>query len=212
MIDLKKFGTAAILCGGKSRRMGFDKSEIMIDDKLLIELISERLEEVFSEVIFITDDMQKYEHSKYSVYQDIVPEIGPLGGIYSALAYASSENVFITACDMPIINTDYICYMMELMERSDAEGVAAWKNGYVETLHAFYSKGMAERIKVLMAQERYKLLDLINCSRMHLIDEEKVSEVCGDMDVFANLNKKNDLNMLREIFGGLTISWKSRRL
>ena len=208
---MKKFGTAAILCGGKSRRMGFDKSEIMINDKLLIEHIAETLEDVFEEVIFITDDVRKYEHLKYPVYKDILPDKGPMGGIFTALKYASSEFVFVTACDMPVIHTDYIRHMMKLTEKS-GEGAASWKNGYIETLYAFYSKSMIERIELLLSREQCKLLDLIQSSKMHLIEEDEVFELCGDMDVFVNLNKKNDLALLKEIFGGITISWRSRRL
>lgn len=208
---MKKFGTAAILCGGKSRRMGFDKSEIMINDKLLIEYIAETLEEVFEEVIFITDDVRKYEHLKYPVYKDILPDKGPMGGIFTALNYASSEFVFVTACDMPIVHTGFIRHMMKLIEKSE-EGAASWKNGYVETLYAFYSKSMIERIELLLSREQCKLLDLIQCSKMQLIEEEEVLELCGDVDVFINLNKKNDLALLKEIFGGITISWRSRRL
>lgn len=208
---MKKFGTAAILCGGKSRRMGFDKSEIMIDDKLLIEHIAETLEEVFEEVIFITDDVRKYEHLKYPVYEDILPEKGPMGGIFTALNYAFSEFVFVTACDMPIVHSDFIRHMMKLIEKPE-EGAASWKNGYIETLYAFYSKSMIERIELLLSREQFKLLDLIQSSKMHLIEEEEVLELCGDVDVFINLNKKNDLALLKEIFGGITISWRSRRL
>jgi len=209
---LKRFGTAAILCGGKSRRMGFDKSEIMIDGKLLIEYIAERLEELFDEILLVTDDIRKYEHLKYTICEDIYRERGPIGGIHAALTCASSNYVFITACDMPVINTDYIRYMMDLIEKTNAEGVAAWKNGYVETLYAFYSKDMSDRIDFLISQENCKLLQLLECSRVQLVEEEDVNNLTAGLDVFVNLNKKTDLALLNKIFGGITISWRARRL
>ena len=44
---MKNFGSAVILCGGKSSRMGFDKCKIKVGNKLLIEIIAEQLEQIF---------------------------------------------------------------------------------------------------------------------------------------------------------------------
>lgn len=200
---MKKFGTAAILCGGKSSRMGFDKCRIKIDDKYLIELIGERLEEVFEEVILISNDLNKYDDIKYKVALDIIPESGPMGGIYSALAYASSKNVFITAGDMPVINTEYIRYMMDIIEKEGTDGAVSLKGGYIEPLYAFYSKSMIEKFEGHIRRGSFKLLNVIKESNIHYIPEEEVRLFSEDMDIFTNLNYREDLLMLRKIILGV---------
>ena len=104
--------TAVILCGGKSSRMGFDKSKIEIGDKLLIEITAEKLEKLFDEVIFIAENKYKFGNIKYTVIEDLKKDYGPAGGILTGLEYSSSPYTFFIACDMPFINLEYIKYMM----------------------------------------------------------------------------------------------------
>lgn len=91
---MKKVGTAVILCGGKSSRMGFDKSKIEIKGKYLIELIAEKLETVFDEVILVAEKKDKFKTLKYTVLEDLKKEYGPAGGMHTALKYANSKYVF----------------------------------------------------------------------------------------------------------------------
>lgn len=196
---MKKFGTAAILCGGKSSRMGFDKCKIKFGDKYLIDIIGEQLEEVFNDIVLITNDLNKFNNIRYRVVKDIIPDSGPIGGIYSALKCSYSSNVFITACDMPVINTDFIRYMMDIIDSRNTEGVVSFKSGYVEPLHAFYSTGMIDRFENHIKKESFKLLSVINESNMHYIEESEVKRFSRDLNIFTNLNYKTDLALLEKI-------------
>lgn len=193
---MKDFGTAAILCGGKSSRMGFDKCEVKVNGKLLIEIIAEKLEQVFENIILISNDKDKFKNIKYKVVQDIIPNSGPMGGIYTALNHASSNFTFITACDMPVINAAYIKYMEELIKNRGFRGVASYNSGYVEPLHAFYSKEMLSSFKSALNENNYKLLNVMNSCNMYYIKDEKVREYSKNMNIFTNLNYKSDLSFL----------------
>ncbi len=199
---MKEFGTAVILCGGKSSRMGFDKCKIKIKDKYLIEIIGEQLEEVFEDIILIANDTLKFADIKYATKMDIIPDLGPMGAIYSGLKYASSKNVFITACDMPFINIDFIKYMMKLIEDENVEGVVSLKSNYVEPLYAFYSISMLDKFESHIKQQSFKLLNVINESRIHYIEESEVKKFSSNLNIFTNLNYKADLAVLEEIFMG----------
>lgn len=203
---MKKFGTAAILCGGKSSRMGFDKCKIKIGDKYLIEMIGEGLEEVFDEVILISNDLNKFDGIKYRVVKDIIPNSGPMGGIYSALMHASSRNVFVTAGDMPVINSDYIRYMMDIIDSENTEGAVSLKGKYVEPLFAFYSKTMIDKFEDHIRNGSFKLLNVIRESNVHYISEEEVKVFSEDMDIFTNLNYREDLPMLQKIIMGVKMA------
>lgn len=199
---MKEFGTAVILCGGKSSRMGFDKCKIKIKDKYLIEIIGEQLEEVFDDIILISNDLLKFADMKYRSETDIIPDSGPMGAIYSGLKYASSKYVFITACDMPVINIDFIKHMMKLIRDENVEGVVSLKSNYVEPLYAFYSTSMIDRFESHIKKQSFKLLNVINESRMHYIEESEVRRFSSNMNIFTNLNYKADLTALDKIFMG----------
>ncbi len=198
---MKDFGTAAILCGGESKRMGFDKSRIKIKDKLLVEIIAEELEQIFEDIILISNNKEKFENTKYNVVEDLIPLSGPAGGIYTALNYASSKYVFITACDMPIINQNYIRYMIESIKEKKVEGVAAYNNRQqIETLHAFYSTDMINTFRTNIENNSFRILDTIKHCNMYYVKDEKVREFSKDMSIFTNLNYKTDLSFLEQIF------------
>lgn len=197
---MKDFGTAAILCGGKSRRMGFDKCEVRINGKLLIEIIAKQLEQVFENVILISNDKYKFKEIKYKVLEDIIPNSGPLGGIYTALNHTTSKYTFVTACDMPVISLDYIKYMKELIKIQSLNGVASNNSGFIEPMYAFYSREMLSTFKNELKENNFKMLSVINKCNMYIVKDEKVREFSRNMNIFTNLNYKSDLSFLENAF------------
>lgn len=183
--------------------MGFDKCKLKVKDRLLIEVISEKLEEVFEEIILLTNDREKFKGLKYKVFEDIIPDSGPIGAIYSALKYSSSTHVFITACDMPVVNLDFIRHMMEFIEIENVEGVVARKSSFIEPLYAFYSKAMLETIENQINKQNYRLLQVIQSSNIHYIEESEVRKYSSDLGIFTNLNYQTDLLELDKIFIGV---------
>ena len=137
---MKKFGTALILAGGKSSRMGFDKQFLEINEKRLIDIIIKKLEEEFDEIIIVTNKPEKYKDFKYKIITDKIVGKGPLSGIHSGLLEAKSQYVFVIACDMPNINMDYIKHMKTSIDNEEIEVcITKYKDG-IEPLLGFYSK------------------------------------------------------------------------
>lgn len=197
---MKKVGTAVILCGGKSSRMGFDKSKIKIDGKLLLEIIGEKLEKIFDEIILVAEKEDKFENLKYKVVEDMEKNYGPAGGIYTGLKYAASKYVFFLACDMPKINIDYIKYLMNIVEQDECDGLICKKDDWIEPLHAFYSKDLIKDFQKGIEENRLVLYDIIKNSKIKYIPEEITKKYNPDLDIFINLNYVKDLGVLEDIF------------
>lgn len=197
---MKKFGTAVILCGGKSSRMGFDKSKIEIKGKYLIDLEAEKLQEIFDEVLLVAEKKDKFKNSKYTVLEDLKKEYGPAGGMYTALKYSASEYVFFMACDMPIINIEYIKYMMEIIKEEKYDCVIPRHDKWVEPLYAFYSKGLIKNFEEGITNNNLALYDIIKDSRLHYISEDITQTYSKDLDIFTNLNYIKDLEILKKIY------------
>lgn len=198
---MKKFGTAIILCGGKSSRMGFDKSKIRIGEKLLIELIAEKLENIFEEIVLVAEDCRKFENLKYTILEDLKKNYGPSGGIYTGLKFASSKYVFFLACDMPIINIQYIKLLMESVKDKDYDAIIPKNKDWIEPLHAFYSKELIKDFEKGIEENNLVLYDIIKNSDIKYISDEITKEYNNKMNMFANLNYITDLNILKEIYG-----------
>lgn len=138
--------TGIILAGGKNSRMGTNKAFLKLDGILLIERIKAVLNELFPEIIIVTNDPLSYTRLFSAVIvTDIYKNKGALGGIYAGLFFASENHAFITACDMPFINKDLIAHLAGLAANYDIV-VPQGADG-MQPLHAVYSKNCLAPIK-----------------------------------------------------------------
>ncbi|MCM1988874.1 molybdenum cofactor guanylyltransferase [Oceanirhabdus seepicola] len=203
---MNKLGSAVILCGGKSSRMGFDKSKIKINDTLLLDITAESLEEIFDEIILVTDKKEKFRNSKYTIIEDSKKNCGSAEGIYTGLKYASSEYVFVLACDMPVISIEYIKYMMTIIKNNNnIEGVISKNGKWIEPMHSFYSKNMLPHFKEALDQNKLKISKIIENGNMHYIEERIIRKYSKDLNIFINLNYIEDLSILN------TINYKGKK-
>lgn len=98
--------TFLILAGGKSSRMGANKSDLMYKNQTFLEFLINKAKQLGFLEILVSD----YKGKKCSV-PNIVDELtnrGPLGGIYSCLSKANNPYCFILSVDVPFIEPDTI--------------------------------------------------------------------------------------------------------
>jgi len=189
---MRDFGSAVVLAGGKSSRMGFDKSTMVLQNKKLIESTIKKLDSLFDDIIISVDSLEKkseFNHAKIVV--DKVKGIGPLGGMISALETAQSDKLFVIPCDMPVIDTKYISFMMKYMD--DNEIILSEKNGYFEPFPGFYSKSLIPRIEELINQNRRSIRSIFECSRTKVISESEWKKLGFSEEIFTNLNTTQDV-------------------
>lgn len=197
---MKKFGTAVILCGGKSSRMGFAKCKIKIGKNHIFEYIAEKLEKVFDEIILVTSKDSNIPRTKYRVVKDIVEECGPIGGIYTGLLSSTSEYVFFTACDMPFVDIELINHMIKTLDKNGCVGSVAKQGEFIEPLHSFYSKAMSDSMKCAINMGNFQMNKLVKCSNIHYIEESYWND--GKIpNIFSNINYIKDLDILKNLYG-----------
>ena len=99
-----------VLAGGKSQRFGEDKCQVKLGDKLLIDYILSEIVDEFKEVLLISNNKIKYNHSnKISLVEDFKKEQGPLGGILTAMKWIKKNNKsykWISTFLSPLIKSD----------------------------------------------------------------------------------------------------------
>ena len=189
---MRDFGSAVVLAGGKSSRMGFDKSTMVLQNKKLIESTIKKLDSLFDDIIISVDGLEKkseFNHDKIVV--DKVKGVGPLGGMISALEMAQSDRLFVIPCDMPVIDIKYISFMMKYMD--DNEIILSEKNGYFEPFPGFYSKSLIPRIEELINQNRCSIRSIFECSRTKVISESEWKKLGFSEEIFTNLNTTQDV-------------------
>ncbi len=188
---------AIILCGGRSSRMGFDKAFLRLGGKTLVERQVEFLKERFGKFILVTNSPWQYKAmSRVKIVTDIVPGLGPMGGLYTGLKNSDSEYNFVTACDLPFISQDLASYMAGSIKQG-FQAVIPHHQGKYQPLYAVYSRSCLGKISEALAAGKLKLA--------RLLSEFKVKKVAGnellrfgDPDVFfRNINTPQDLRLLK---------------
>jgi molybdopterin-guanine dinucleotide biosynthesis protein A len=186
------FGTAVILAGGKSTRMGFDKQLLTVNEQLLCKLTVEKLRRVFPDILIVTNKPELYGTMPVRVCSDIFPNMGPVGGIHAALANARSEYIYLMACDMPVFCPEYVQYMMAQIEKNRPDICVTRVNDWIEPFNGFYRTGLLPAFEAHLRANRTSLFYLLQTFDKMEISEETARSFDAELAMFSNLNTPKD--------------------
>lgn len=185
----KKDITGIILAGGKSSRMGTDKGLIHLDGRLFVECSISAVKPLVSE-IFIISNNPKYDLLKLVRFNDIMPNAGPLAGIFTGLQHSNTDYNLVLSCDVPIIKTEVLELLIAAQDGA-YDVVQLVSNGRCMPLIALYHKRCKKIFHELLKTDERRLHGALN----HC----KVKDVVVDpaMEMFtANINTPEELNSL----------------
>jgi len=183
-------GTAVILCGGESRRAGFDKQLIPCGETTLPIAIARSLQRLFAEIIIVTRTPHLYAAAGCRAVEDMVEGAGPLGGIFTGLRHATSDCAYVIAGDMPWRNLAYIEWMSSLLEGADADAVATRAGGvHLEPFNSFFAVKCVPLIAAALGRgERSVSGFLRGCGHAILVAEDDARRFSPDWSMFRSLN------------------------
>jgi len=181
--------SAAVLAGGRSRRMGRDKALLKVGDHSLIEELLSGIEEHFEEILIVANDTRRYDGMGFRVLKDIRADKGPLGGIHTALVHASAPHVFIFSCDMPLVSVPLIEHMSKIAGDADVVVPVFRKN--LEPLHAIYSGACTGPVAEQIDKGDLTVKKVFSRVNTKIIDEETVIRLSPGMP-FRNINTRED--------------------
>lgn len=145
------------------------KRLLPVNGKPLIQHIAEQLVDFLDEVIIGANDTEKYGFLNLRVVPDMEMEKGPLMGIYSCLLASDSDINFITACDIPEMNIELVSRMANLA--LDYEIVIPVNDSSrFEPLFAVYRKSVAAKAKLLLDENRQRIVELLDCTEYATVD------------------------------------------
>ncbi|TEY02758.1 molybdenum cofactor guanylyltransferase [Campylobacter sp. US33a] len=169
-----------ILCGGKSSRMGQDKSLLKIGSKNLTQIQVEKFSKFF-EYVFVSAKNDKF-NKEFKIIQDDLnyPLHSPMLALYSILKNFKNEFVFIISVDSPCIGLEEISKMAEFLEQ-DYKIIIAKSKNYKHSLCGFYHSDLADVCKNLLDQNEQKIQLLFSKVKTKFVEFE-------DEKPFLNLN------------------------
>lgn len=182
--------TGIILAGGKSARMGNEKGLMLLAGKPLISYAIEALQPICNN-LFISTNNHEYKKFGIKLVEDQIKDIGPMGGIYSCLKV--SENIYnlVLSCDMPLVSSAFLNYLLV-----NGEGFLAavpwYGNNFFEPMCAYYHKNVVPFLQQNIDAQHYKLPEILKREEVNKLLFEKITENF-DHHIFTNINTPDQL-------------------
>jgi molybdenum cofactor guanylyltransferase len=152
--------SAVILAGGKSSRMGEDKSLIRIGGVPMLEMLARQLTPLVNEVLISSNDSVSHGFLGLPLVPDESPGCGPIMGILSCLSAARYEKVFFTPCDIPGLPAGFITGLLARAETADVV-MALDAKGRYEPLLAVYSRRLVPLLRDLVSAGQRRIVSIL---------------------------------------------------
>lgn len=185
----------AILCGGDSSRFGEDKTRVEVAGVPLYKLIWNKLVGRSDDVFLQIDPDDEYD---LPARPDLVSKGGPLGAIYSALAHAEHDWLFVSACDLPYLDPRIVDELLLRAEEGTEVVIPRWKSGYLEPLTALYHSSLLSRLENILEGGTRKITDFLD--QLDQVEEVSIDKLFEDGELypkcFYNVNEREDIEDL----------------
>jgi len=200
--------TGIILAGGKSTRMGANKSFLKIGEQTVIERITYLMNSVFANVIIISNTPDEYTFLNLPIYEDVYKGKGPLSGIHSGLKNSDTQKNFIISCDIPLMNKEMIEYIVNYKTNKSITICKA--NGFLQPFAGLYDKSLVNEIENRLndksehinhtnekERKQCKVMSFIKSTDVEILNPEEF--VGYSENTFMNINTKEDYEKLLSI-------------
>lgn len=179
-----------ILAGGKSSRMGANKSLMKLNDNTIIEKVIAAIPAKKAFIKVITNSFAEYRFLNCSMIPDLHKNIGPIAGVQAGLLDSPYEFNFFLASDLPLVTSQIIQSVLEKHSGEDIFGIRT-KNG-PEPLCTIYSKKCLPVIELQINKKDYSLHNLFKLVPSKFVET-------NDPESLFNLNSVNDWNRLNRL-------------
>jgi len=190
--------SAIILVGGEARRAnGQEKFFFLYQGKTFIERLVDSLRHVADEIIIVAknpEQCRRFDSLRdVRCIADIRQGIGPIGGLHAGASAARGNLLFVSACDMPCIETAVVSHLFDTIGTADA-AIPCWNAEMLEPLHAVYRRDVL--LRYLESHESYSLRPMIRSLNTRYVPVEELRRFDPMLRTFTNINKIEELDRI----------------
>lgn len=186
---------AAVIAGGYSKRFGSAKALALFRNRPLICTAIDLCNEL-SDKVFISADIQFPGIASSAGYvPDIIPDCGPLGGIYSVLKASPSPWIAIVPCDMPLLSVELYKFLIQHYKPAGNKPVIARSHNGLEPLVSIWPKSCFVDLNYFFRHKIFGLHKIIGELDSCIVDLPAKMQFYQP-DWFVNINYRKDLENL----------------
>ena len=181
--------TISIQAGGGSTRMGEDKAKMLFLGVPLIQRVIGRIASLADEIIVTTNSPEKYEFLEIPLFTDVYPGIGALGGLHTALMYATHPLVAVVACDLPFANPLLLAECRDILLDTNADAAIPTTEHGLEPLFAVYRrKKSLKLVEAALESGKRRMIAWHEHANIHTFSPEVINRLDPKGVAFWNLN------------------------
>lgn len=190
--------SAAILAGGASRRMGFDKRSLVIDGEALLARAVRTAMAVSEDVLVVSAADRPVDENllsglKWRPVVDRRPSAGPLAGLEAALVAALHPMVVALAVDAPGVTPALLRLLIARTETSGRPGGLFMSDAGPQPLPCVLRTSALERISDLLDAGERRMSILEPTVPMAVIEEADWRAYDPAAAWLMNVNQPQDL-------------------
>ena len=188
-----------VLAGGKSQRFGEDKSQVKLDDKLLIDYILTEIINEFKEILIVSNNQINFNYSdKISMISDLKKDQGPLGGVLSAMKWVKESNkeykwISTFPVDTPFFKKEILQNFIREINLDESKLFFIKSNNTRHNIFGIWSIDLIEKLEEDLNNGERKVEVQANKVGVKVINMEFINK-----DPFFNINTKDDLEKAKE--------------
>lgn len=183
--------TAAILAGGRARRLGgLDKSALPIGERSVLDRQLELLRGLTPHILIVGRDDLRLREAGVSVVADRIAGAGSLGGLYTALMAAPTEQIIVMACDMPFLTAPFLTHLAARGAGVDA-AIPRDDRGW-HPLAAAWARSAAGRLRARIEAGALRIVDAIAELDVCKIGPAELAPFDPDGRLLVNINRPDD--------------------
>lgn len=181
-----------ILAGGKSSRMGQDKTQLLWQGSTFLETLLHKAQAYgFEEIIIAAGaNAVKAVGTEAVIVEDRYAGCGPLGGLQAALRVSKSDYSLALSCDMPLLQFDFLALLTK-HANGENKAIVPLVAGQIQPLAALYHRDCITGIESQLQVRKYRMTDLLGIVKTQYVDI-MMSKSC-----FFNVNRPADLVIAR---------------
>ena len=189
-----------VLAGGKSQRFGEDKSQVKLGDKLLIDYILSEIIEEFKEILVVSNSSIDFRKSeKISVIEDIKKNLGPLGGVLTAMKWIKDNNkdykwISTFPADTPFFKRSILQKFLQDIQPEESKLFFIKSNNTRHNIFGIWSIDLMEKLEEDLNYGKRKVEHWANDIGVKVIEMKFLKD-----DPFFNINSKEDLEKAKKI-------------
>ena len=189
-----------VLAGGKSQRFGEDKSQVKLGDKILIDYILSEIIDEFNEVLIVSNNSINFKKSKkISLIQDFKKDLGPLGGVLTAMKWVKDNNkdyqwISTFPVDTPFFKNQILKDFLKNINQEEDKLFFIKSNNTRHNIFGIWSIDLIDKLEEDLIRGERKVELWANSVGVKNIEME-----FDNKDPFFNINTKEDLKKAIEI-------------